>query len=361
MAGTSTIKIEQIVTEAGLNGDIAPVLANGGVSLQPALSIANQVLVAILNGGVLTQPMPWKWNRFYPLGMQGGAGFITNSFQQDYATNNLNIAWLENAQAIDVNNTAVPKPCQPVRVVKDLTLTYVQTGYPGQVCWLYNYELQYGKWGATAASNTFGLSNPGPNVVITNPVGASSTPSNPITQIIDPNGNYWVVTTYGTCGATQPSWPSTPTVPTLSAPNAVASTIADGTVTWTAVNPSAQGFRLSPIPPQTGKVWLVFVVAQANPIQYTSLENYMTPVPDVFYTHFLNGFTAFCYNKATDPKIRAKFEPAYRLWSQTLDNAIRAGNRETDDFRFVPEESIMGNGWCFGPRPDFPYTSTWGF
>lgn len=345
----SSIKLEQIVLEASLNGDIAPVLATGGASITPALSIANQVLVAMLNGGGVAQPMPWKWNRFYT------TPFATISYQQDYATNNLTIGWLENCQAIDVNNTAVPKPVVDVTAVKDLVVTYKVTGYPGRICWAYNNQLMYGTWGATAITNEFGLSNPGANVKYTNPVGASVSPTNPITQIQDPNGNYWVLTTYGTCGSSQPSWPASPTFPTVSNPSATATTQADGTCVWTAINPLAQGFRIAPIPPQNGRVWQIRPIAQSKPVNYSSLENLLTPVPDEMYTYFLNGFTTYCYQKSPDPKIRLKFDEYFKLWLQSLDNCIRAGNREPDDFRFVPEQSIMSPSYGNTIRPDYPF------
>ena len=347
--GVSSIKLEQIVNEAALNGDIAPVLATGGASMQPALSVANQVLVSMLNGGGVAEPMPWKWNRTLPL------AFLTNSWQQDYAANNVNIAWLEGAQGIDVNNTAVPKPAIDIIAVKDLTITFKVTGFPGRISWQYNNQLMYGTWGATAVSNEFGLSNPGPNVVYGNPIGAGQTPANPITQIQDPNGNFWVITTFGTCGATQPAWTNPPTYPTASNPTAAASTVTDGTVVWTAINPFGQGFRLSPIPPQTGRVWQVRPIAQLKPIQFSSLENFLNPVPDEMYTYFLNGFTTLCYQKSPDPKIRGKFDDAFKLWMQALDNCIRAGNREPDDFRFIPESGIMSPSYGNSIRPDYPF------
>lgn len=347
--GISSIKLENIVQEAALNGDIAPVLATGGASLQPALSIANQVLVSMLNGGPEAQGMPWKWNRMFP------TPFTTNSWQQDYAANNITIGWIEGAQGVDINNTAVPKPAIDISAVKDLVVTYKVTGFPGRICWLYNNQLMYGTWGATAITNEFGLSNPGPNVVYVNPIGANQTPANPITQIQDPNGNFWIVTTYGTCGATQPSWPSNPNFPTVSNPTQSPTTQADGTVVWTAINPYGQGFRLSPIPPQTGRVWQVRPTAQSKPIQFSSLENFLSPVPDEMYTYFLTGFVTMCYSKSPDPKIRAKFDDAFKLWLQSLDNCIRAGNREPDDFRFVPEKGIMSPSYGNSIRPDYPF------
>jgi hypothetical protein len=350
MPSNSTIKLSAIVDSAARNGDVSPVLANGGSSDEPALSIANEVIVAMVNGGVEAQPMPWKWNRVLP------APFLTNSWQQDYATNNINIGWLESAVAIDVNSTSVPKFVLDVAVRKDLPVTYLQTGYPAKICWLYNYQLQYGAWGATSLSQETGLSNPGPNVVYTNPSGATGTVKNPITQIQDLNGNYWTLTTFGTCGSTQPTWAANPVYPTDTNPTQAATTQADGTCVWTAVNPSGQGFRLSPIPPQTGRVWQINVMAQLKPTIFTSLEQTLSPIPNEFHTYFKTGFVAHCYAKSPDPKIRAKFDAEFKRWMQSLDNAIRAGSREQDDYGFVPMQPIMSPGYGGSAlRPDFPF------
>src|ERR1700689_491609 len=159
----STIKLEQIVMEAAVDGDCAPVLSTGGGALLPALSIANAVQVAMLRGGNIVQSMGWKFNRIYP------PSFVTNSFQQDYAQNNLNIGWLERCQAIDTNNTSQPKPCIDVLAKRDLIPTFRQMWGPVGICWLYNNQLMYGTWGATAQSQQFRLDQPEPNAVYTNP------------------------------------------------------------------------------------------------------------------------------------------------------------------------------------------------
>jgi hypothetical protein len=428
---SGTVKIEQIVIEAAMNGDIAPVLASAP-SLTFAVSVANQVQVAIVNGGPIVQTMGWKWNRFFP------ATFLTNSWQQDYASNNLNIAWLENCQAIDVNNTTVPKPAIDVYAVKDLNVTNV-VSWPRYICWLPNNQLMFGSWGSAALNNEFGLTNPGASVVYTNPFGANLTPSNPITQVQDANGNYWLLTTYGTCGSFNPfalnitetsmngsnvltvtcanavqvgqqvvlagtaesflngqtvtvasvigtspnqtgftatgvthgSYTNAsdtgtasivPSFPTLAAPSTVATTVIDGTVIWSAINPYGQGFRIGPIPSQTGRVWGMRPIAQAKPVQYTSLESYITPIPDELYTYFLTGFTTLMGMRSADQKVRAKYQADYPLWIQSLDNAVRSGNREPDNFMFVPTAPIQQPAWGYAcPRPDYPFGPAWAY
>jgi hypothetical protein len=368
MAGSnSSIKLQQIVDDAFTLGDVAPALATGGVSDTPALSIANDVMAAIVLGGPQGQPLNWKWNRI------NVAPFPTISYQQDYLTNTVNLAWIESAWCTNINQTAVIKEKLPLSAHRDLLVTYWQTGYPGKICWMQNDTLQTGVWGlhpfgptagkpsgeTTAVSgNLTGLQNPGAGVIYTNPVGSSPAgPVNATTGITDPNGNLWVVTQYGTCGNTQPTWPTNPVYPTFNAPTTTATTVTDGTVVWTAVNPKGQGFRLNPIPPQTGVVWLIEPVCQARAVQFTSLSQTLDPIPDDYATYFKQGFFAQCYRRNPDSKVRAKFAEEWRVWLDSLNKAVMSGQREQDDFGFFPSSSIMdsgGFGGWLGPAYPFP-------
>ena len=362
MAGLpGNIKCEQIVMEASYDGDIAPILASAP-SLKSAISDLNKVQVAIINGGPVVQTMGWKWNRFFP------TPFLTNSWQQDYFQNSLTIGWLENCQAIDVNNTTVPKPAVDVHAVRDLSITNI-VGWPRNICWLPNNQLMSGTWGSAALNNEFGLTNPTAGAVYTNPFGANKTPSNPITQVTDAYGNMWRVNVFdnsqtpttATCGNSNPFATNlNPVYPTYANPSQVATVVTDGTVTWQAINPYAQGMRIGPIPSQTGRVWGIRPIAQAKPVQYTSLESYITPIPDELYTYFLDGFKCVNGMKATDAKVRAKYQSMYASWLLSLDNCIRTGNREPDGFMFMPTQGVVQPAWgAAGPRPDYPYGTPW--
>lgn len=363
----SSIRLQELVDDAASNGDISPALATGGLSDGPSLSIANDVMQAIINGGPASQPYNWKWNRF------NVTPFCTISYQQDYFIPGLiNLGWMESCWASNINQTSVPKQKQQVEVHKDLEVTYDQTGYLGKICWEQNSTLQTGTWGAvplgpTAGNgsgdtggngpNAGGLQNPGAGVVYTNPLGAVNQPINATTCITDPNGNLWVLTTFGTCGNTQPSWPTTPLYPTLQNPTQTATTITDGTCVWTAINPSGQGFRLNPIPPQTGVVWQLQPIAQYRARRFKSLSQTLEPIPDDWEWAFKQGFFAECYRRHPDPKIRSKYSLERQIWLESLDKSVRQADREMDDFGFFPGSSIMDTGWsgACGPRPDYPF------
>src|SRR5579859_2860263 len=187
----STISLSDILDEASTLGDVAPALAVGGYSNQPALGIATDVMQAIINGGPAGQPFNWKWNRM------NCPGFFTFSYQQDnFVPGLVNLAWIESAWASNINQTSVPKEITYLEAHKDLEVTYAQTGYPGKICWLPNDQMQTGTWGNSPLGptvgnpngdtsgfgrNAGGLQNPGPNVIYTNPLGILQTPANATT------------------------------------------------------------------------------------------------------------------------------------------------------------------------------------
>ena len=52
----------------------------------------------------LSSALKWNFNRrILPIG-------ITNSWQQDYATNLSDVAFLQDGRLLDINNTALPRP-----------------------------------------------------------------------------------------------------------------------------------------------------------------------------------------------------------------------------------------------------------
>ena len=353
MANNSSYTLQDVADIVSANGDTAPSLATGGFSQQPIIQMGNKVLAAMLNGGPNGQPMNWKWNRF------NVTPFPTISWQQDYFVPGLvQLSWLESAWAIQFTNTSQPKPKIPLECHKDLQVTYQQCGYPGKVCWIPNSQAQTGIWGDTELQTPTGQNNPGPGAVYTNPLTSTTQPSNPITQITDPNGNLWVVTTYGTCGNSQPSWTVGPVYPTLTSPNTVASTVTDGSVVWTAINPNGQAIRLNPIPPQQGQVWTINCVGQLRITQFTTLTQSLGVVPDDYYQTFVDGCLAEAYRRNPDPKIRARFKDEWTLWLKSLGDSFKFANKEQDDYGFYPSEPIMdtGRGSIFlGPAYPWPY------
>ena len=321
----------------------------------PALSMANDVMQNMLAGGPQGQPFNWKWNRMVE------APFFINSWQQDYfIPNQVSLGWLESCTAVNYSCTQFPKPVFRVIVKRDLLITfYLSTNNDARICWMSNDTLQAGTWGATTQRTATGQAQPGPGAVYTNPATAIAQPINPTTCIKDSFGNLWVLTTYGTCGATNPFLTNlNPTFPSVQHPTVASTTVPDGSVVWTAVNPKGQGYRISPLPSQTGPVWLIQPVAQNKVPFITTLGQTLDPVPDDFYTFFKQGFFAQCYRRTPDPKVRAKFEMEHKLWMTALTNAVMEGANQLDDWGFVPADSIMETGVSYVQiSPANPYGS----
>ena len=99
----------------------------------------------------------------------------------------------------------------------------------------------------------------------------------------------------------------------------------DGTVQWTAVWPKGQGFRISPMPSQTGPVWQIAPMGQSRIQQFTSLKQILDPIPDDYFRYFKQGFFCYCYLASPDPKVRARFAEEKRLWMESLNLVCESG------------------------------------
>lgn len=197
------------------------------------------------------------------------------------------------------------------------------------------------------------VTNPFNGQVGTNPPNINQ-PANPITQIRDSNGNLLLLTTYGIEGTTAPTAPK----------NAAPGTTVSGsgaTTVWTVLDPNGIGFRVAPVPSQTGVVWEFNPVGQMKPVRFKSLSQTLDPLPDDMEPHFRQGFIAQLYRYSPEQKIRAKFAPEWQLWLKSLNDMRAKEDRELEENRFVPNRGIMGGGvnrnrfqgpqWPFGyPR-----------
>ena len=350
--GNSSFQVQDLVDDARSYAELAPALPTGGYGDAPALSIVNDVVQDMVQGGQDGQPFNFKWNRMLD------TPFYINSWQQDYFIPNLvNLGWLESCTAVNFSTTQFPKPVYPVTVKRDLLVTYNQNTQQAKICWMQNDTMLHGTWGQTTQNSPTGLTNPGPGVVYTSPVGLPSMPLNPTTSIKDSFGNCWVLTTYGTCGGINPFLSNlNPVFPNVQNPNTVATTVTDGTVVWTAVNPKGQGFRLNPIPGQTGPVFLVQPVGQNMVPMFTSLGQSLDPIPDNYFKFVKQGFFAGCMKRSPDPKVRAKYEFEHGLWMKALHNSVMLGANQEDDWGFIPASNVMETGWSYTcANPAQPY------
>lgn len=340
----TTVTLLNVIDAVMPFGDISRTLNQSAAGYRLALTIANDVMADICN-----QPTPWKWNEILI------PQFYTNSWQQDYAIPGLtNLSWLQRGIVVNINSTSTPKPWGYIRTVKDQTQStsaFVSPFFSSPVFivnWLPNNQLYYGTWGAANTGNaTFG-NNPVAGSIYTNPLGQSSMPANPITQIQDANGNLLVLTTYGTEGS------AAPVLPANSNPGTTISGTGASTQ-WTVVSPVGMGFRINPAPSQTGVVWQFNLVGQAVPVRFLNPSQLLAPLPDDWEPHFRAGFIAQCYRYSPDTKVREKFRDEYNLWLASLMTARAKTDREPDEYGLVPERSVVSGGGGGFAGPAWPF------
>ena len=168
-----------------------------------------------------------------------------------------------------------------------------------------------------------------------NGTGGESQAANPVTQIEDANGNLLVLTQYGTEGTTAP----------LAPPQSAPGTTCFGTgatTIWTVVDPNGMGFRIDPVPTQTGVVWQFNLWGQALPIKFTKLSQTLFPLPDQYEPNFRQMFIAQMYRYSSEAKIREKFKTEWQLGIQALNECRTKSDRELEENMFTPQRGILG-------------------
>src|SRR5579859_2625234 len=313
MAGNtaqSSVSVQKLIDYARSVDAGIPILGQAGYNREPGLSYAQEIVQKIMAWN-----NPWKWNS-YPFPV-----FQTQPYQQDYPTSvsaNL-LGWLESATMIDINNTSTPKPEPLIQCVARLQPTF-KLGIPSEICWIMNRNARLGTW-------------PGNNVVYQNPLtSAGGGPgNNPLTAILDPNGNIQVVTTYGTTvAAGTPSWPA--------AAAQAGTTTSDGTVVWTVQDPNGVALRLNALATNGSVVFQLMVQYQQKPPVITSLGQTFSPIPDDLEYLIKQGFLALCYKK-TD---KAMFKTEYAQWLEDIQTAMQSSDREIQSFGISPDSALQG-------------------
>ena len=252
------------------------------------------------------------------------------------------LAWLERGVAFDINNSSQPKPFVRVEVGRQLPqITSSYTGAAGlgdpgfRANWFPNRSLYYGTWGAAQVGNGSLGNNPVAGSVYTQPLGNKSQPANPYTQIIDANGNFLLLTTYGTEGS------GAPLAPRNACPGTVVSG-AGASTAWTVLDPNGWGFRVIPSPSQTGTEWQFNLTAQMKPVRFVSLDQTLAPLPDEFEPIFRDGFICQLYRRSPEKAVYSKFSVEWQLWLRNLNELRLREDREIEENKFIPSRTIFG-------------------
>lgn len=314
--GNSTIKLQQVFDTIAAKGVPDPRGNASGFGDQLALDIATQVAADLI-----CERFNWKWNRLQ------ASPFATNSWQQDYPqlAQTKPIGWGEDCDLIDINNTSMPKPLWNVTFRRGLSRTSSNAGTrrPMQICWMYNSDLYIGEW-------------PGAGVTYSPLIGNQAPKQNPLMSMTDVNGNILIVTTFGTTGQNAPFLPAN---------SPEGTTKQDGSVVWTCVSPTSQGFRLDSLPSATGPTYLVKPYYQADPVAFTSFQQTLDPIPDSFSRHFYRGLESEEYIASVNPADKARGVDAKRAWLMSLVDILKQGDREPNTYGLVPLTSPVERRW----------------
>lgn len=324
--GNSTVKLQNVIDTVAAQGVPNPVKNAAGYGVQLALDLANDVVLALV-----AQRFNWKWNSAI------APAFYTNSWQQDYPQpGNADLAWLEDADRIDINNTSRPKPIAQLTVRRQLSRTSYGTGPINQLCWMYNGDMEFGEW-------------PGADITFYPLLGTNPSAQNPIMSMVDANGNLLIVTGFGTTGAVAPALP---------AGSAEGTTVLDGSVVWTVVSPGSKGFRVSSLPGATGPVYKVVPKYQKEQTRFTiangGLNQTLDPIPDSYEGHFREIYRLMCLKASANPADKDTFQKQINLYLQTLEDFKKEGNKEVDAYALLPASQVVEHVYPYLRNPQDP-------
>jgi hypothetical protein len=320
--GNSSLTLETILDEQAAMGIYDPRTAPSGFNLSLILRLASDTMADLIS-----ERFNWKFNRAIAV------PFLTNSFQQDYpqpAQAAGLIGWGDDCDKIDINNTMIPKPVNVPSTPKwkrQLSRVSAQfggiTGGPTAICWMYNNDLSYGTW-------------PGAGVTFSPLITTGTAPSNPIMNFIDANGNYLILTQFGTTGVSAPA----------AGAGAVEGThVNDGSCVWTVVSGSSQGFRIWPLPNQAGPVYQMMPSYQIEPPKFTSLAQAINPIPDSYARHFRRAFAYQSKGASSNPADRKEFLQEYPIWLAGLKSTAQQADKEPNAYGLRPATSPVDNIW----------------
>jgi hypothetical protein len=310
--GNSTITLQRVYDSIiSKPGVYDPRKQPAGFGDWQAIDLANQVMADLI-----VDRYNWKFNS------QVAPPFYTNSWQQDYPQVALPggpIGWGETCTAVDINNTMTPKPLWQVLWRRQLQPTSITRSYwqNTSICWMYNKDLIVGQW-------------PGANVTYYPLISVAPPQNNPLMSMRDSNGNILIVTTFGTTGNTAPSAPSN---------SAEGATVNDGSVVWTVVSPTSQGYRLSQLPGATAPTLQINPVYQLDPPRFDDYTQNIDPLPDSFSQYFYRGLEAQCQK---DPQQKIL---ALQAWFASLKGSKLQGDREQNSVSLIPATSPVDESW----------------
>ena len=318
MAGNSTYTLRSVLDGLVGRGMKDPSKQASGVGLTLTLELANDAMADLI-----CERFNWKWNSALAV------PFLTNSWQQDYpqlAQPNGPIGWGEDCTQTDINNTMIPKPKWRVtwrKAIPRISSFESFTPPPGwQIQWMYNLNLTFGIW-------------PGASVTFYPLLTGGPVMQNPIMNMIDANKNLLIVTGFGTTGSV---------APLLAAASPEGTTVTDGSVIWTVVSPTSQGFVLA-CANATGPVYEIAPNYQLDPPRIIEIGQLLNPFPDSYIRHFRRVFRYHCLGASPDPNDKKEFREDLPKYLESEAEIAKQGDKEQNSYGLVPATSPVENVW----------------
>jgi len=170
------------------------------------------------------------------------------------------------------------------------------------------------------------------------PLLGNSAPAgqNPVLSMLDANGNILIVTTFGTTGSSAPAAPANA---------AEGTTVTDGSVVWSVVSGTSQGFRLDTLPGASGPTYQVTPTYQIDPPKFTSAMQLLDPIPDSYSRYFYRGLESECLQASPDPADMKRGMEMRKQWLEAMGEAMKQGDRELNAFKLLPENSAVEQRW----------------
>jgi hypothetical protein len=328
----STITIQSVVDFARLNVKLAPLVGVGGITNEPALSIANDTIQE-----VLAPPYNWKWNR-NEMGL-----LVTQQFKQDYLTAGATAFVLQNANATALN-------CGGVGI--DLVSNNGITSATGTstVKTLETHPFQVGQTvyitgTGSAYDSSYSLSLAG---VFTGGNTITAVPNSTSFQIATPAG---ASGTSGAPGITNFGWLESATIKQVnstSTPQPIfigqavrmidpSSDVGDPE-RFAVIKDNGNGIlkvRCWPVPSTYS--WGVNIVYQGKAALVTNLSSTWNPIPDELSYVFRQGFIAKAFRFVDS--VRADRE--YAIFLQNIMRALGQSDAELDTQGFSPNQPLF--------------------
>jgi hypothetical protein len=167
---------------------------------------------------------------------------------------------------------------------------------------------------------------------------------NPWLNMVDANGNILIVTTFGVTGSVAPSLPAN---------SPEGDTVTDGTVVWTCVSPTSQGFRLDRLPSAQGPTLEIKPYYQLDPPRFATVQQTLDPIPDSFSRYFFTGLIAQCLMNSPNPGDMKRGQEMQALWQKAMADSKKQGDRELNIYALLPASSVVEPRW----GPSVPRTA----